>query len=123
MNGYLCDNMSSKRITFASKIGLVAAAAGSAVGLGNIWRFPSQTADGGGALFIILYIGCILFFGIPLMMAEFIIGRSGRANASRSFQKLAPNTAWKWVGRMGVLTGLLIMGFYAGITRSHVQYA
>ena len=104
--------MNKKRIKFASKLGLVAAAAGSAVGLGNIWRFPSQAADGGGALFIFLYIGCILFFGIPLMMGEFILGRSGRANASGAFQKLAPGTSWKWVGRLGVLTGFLIMGFY-----------
>lgn len=122
MNGYLCDNMSSKRITFASKLGLIAAAAGSSVGLGNIWRFPSQAADGGGALFIFLYIGCILFFGIPLMMAEFIIGRSGRANASGSFQKLAPNTSWKWVGRMGVLTGFFIMGFYMVVCGWTMEY-
>lgn len=104
--------MSNKRIKFASKLGLVAAAAGSAVGLGNIWRFPSQAADGGGALFIFVYIGCIIFFGVPLMMGEFLIGRSGRANASGSFQKLAPGTSWKWVGRLGVLTGFLILGFY-----------
>ena len=104
--------MDNKRIKFASKLGIVAAAAGSAVGLGNIWRFPSQAADGGGALFIFLYIGCILFFGIPLMMGEFIIGRAGRANPSRSFEKLAPNTSWKWVGLLGVITGFLILGFY-----------
>ena len=104
--------MDNKRIKFASKLGIVAAAAGSAVGLGNIWRFPSQAADGGGALFIFLYIGCILFFGIPLMMGEFIIGRAGRANPSRSFEKLAPNRSWKWVGLLGVITGFLILGFY-----------
>ncbi|HTN68738.1 MAG TPA: sodium-dependent transporter [Dysgonamonadaceae bacterium] len=104
--------MNKKRITFVSKLGIVAAAAGSAVGLGNIWRFPSQAADGGGALFIFLYIGCILFFGIPLMMGEFLIGRSGRANPSGSFEKLAPETSWKWVGRLGILTAFLILGFY-----------
>ncbi len=104
--------MTEKRVTFASKIGIVAAAAGSAVGLGNIWRFPSQTADSGGALFILVYIGCILFFGIPLMMSEFIIGRGSRANSAGAFHKLAPGTQWKWVGRLGVLTGFVIMGFY-----------
>lgn len=104
--------MNEKRITFASKIGVVAAAAGSAVGLGNIWRFPSQTADGGGAIFILVYLGCILFFGIPLMVSEFIIGRSSRANTAGAFHKLAPGTSWKWVGRLGVLTGFVIMGFY-----------
>ena len=104
--------MTYKRVTFASKIGVVAAAAGSAVGLGNIWRFPSQAADGGGAIFIFVYIACILFFGIPVMMSEFIIGRSARANTAGAFHKLAPGTPWKWVGRLGVLTGFLIMGFY-----------
>ena len=104
--------MNGKRITFASKIGVIAAAAGSAVGLGNIWRFPSQTADGGGAIFILVYIGCILFFGIPLMVSEFIVGRSSQANTAGAFHKLAPGTPWKWVGRLGVLTGFIIMGFY-----------
>lgn len=104
--------MADKRVTFASKIGVVAAAAGSAVGLGNIWRFPSQAADGGGAIFIFVYIACILFFGIPVMMSEFIIGRSAKANTAGAFHKLAPGTPWKWVGRLGVLTGFLIMGFY-----------
>ena len=104
--------MADKRVTFASKIGVVAAAAGSAVGLGNIWRFPSQTADGGGAIFIFIYIACILFFGIPVMMSEFIIGRSARSNTAGAFHIHAPGTSWKWVGRMGVLTGFVIMGFY-----------
>ena len=114
--------MSKKRIKFASKLGLIAAAAGSAVGLGNVWRFPSQVADGGGALFILVYIGCILFFGIPLMMGEFIIGRSGRANASGSFQKLAPDTSWKWVGRLGILTAFLILGFYMVVCAWTMEY-
>lgn len=104
--------MTYKRVTFASKIGVVAAAAGSAVGLGNMWRFPSQAADGGGAIFIFVYIACILFFGIPVMMSEFIIGRSARVNTAGAFRKLAPGTPWKWVGRLGVLTGFLILGFY-----------
>lgn len=95
-----------------SRIGVVAAAAGSAVGLGNIWRFPSQTADGGGALFILVYVGCILFFGIPLMVSEFMVGRTSRANTAGAYHQLAPGTQWKWVGRLGVLTGFIIMGFY-----------
>ena len=114
--------MSKKRIKFASKLGLIAAAAGSAVGLGNIWRFPSQVADGGGALFILLYIGCILFFGIPLMLGEFIIGRSGRANASGSFDKIAPGSSWKWVGRLGILTAFLILGFYMVVCGWTMEY-
>ena len=114
--------MNKKRITFASKLGIVAAAAGSAVGLGNIWRFPSETADGGGALFIFLYIACIAFFGIPLMMGEFLIGRAGRANASRSFENIAPGTQWKWVGRLGIITGFLILGFYMVVCGWTLEY-
>ena len=114
--------MNEKRSTFGSKLGMVAAAAGSAVGLGNIWRFPSETADGGGAIFIIVYIACILFFGIPLMVAEFLIGRSSKANASGAFDKLAPGTQWKWVGRLGVLTGFIILGFYMVVCGWTVDY-
>lgn len=104
--------MNKNRVTFASKIGMIAAAAGSAVGLGNIWRFPSQTADGGGAIFILVYIGCILFFGIPVMVAEFTIGKASRANAAGAFHILSPGTQWKWIGRLGILAGFVIMGFY-----------
>lgn len=100
------------RSTFGSKIGMVAAATGSAVGLGNIWRFPSQTADGGGAIFLLVYLVCILFFGIPLMVAEFSIGRASRSNSAGAFGVLAPGTPWRWVGRLGVFTGFVIMGFY-----------
>src|SRR5690554_2838873 len=114
--------MKEKRSTFRSKLGMVAAAAGSAVGLGNIWRFPSETADGGGAIFIIIYLACILFFGIPLMMAEFLIGRSSKANAAGAFKKLAPGTPWKWVGRLGVLTGFIILGFYMVVCGWTVDY-
>lgn len=104
--------MNKNRVTFASKLGMIAAAAGSAVGLGNIWRFPSQTADGGGAIFIFVYLGCILFFGIPVMVAEFAIGKSSRANAAGAFNILAPKTQWKWIGRLGILTVFVILGFY-----------
>lgn len=114
--------MSENRVSFGSKLGMVVAAAGSAVGLGNIWRFPSEAADGGGAFFIFLYIACILFFGIPLMLAEFLIGRSSKANAAGAFSKLAPGTHWKWVGRLGVLTGFIILGFYMVVCGWTVDY-
>ncbi len=114
------------RATFGSKIGTILAAAGSAVGLGNIWRFPYQVGNDGGALFILLYIACIIFFGIPVMVAEFSIGRRSRSNTAGAYQKLAPGTAWKWVGRWGVLTGFLILGYYnvvAGWTLEYVYAA
>jgi NSS family neurotransmitter:Na+ symporter len=114
--------MNKNRVTFASKLGMIAAAAGSAVGLGNIWRFPSQTADGGGAIFILLYLACILFFGIPVMIAEFTIGKSSRANASGAFDALAPKTQWKWIGRLGILTGFVILGFYMVVCGWTISY-
>lgn len=114
--------MNKNRVTFASKLGMIAAAAGSAVGLGNIWRFPSQTADGGGAIFILVYLGCILFFGIPVMIAEFIIGKSSRANAAGAFSILAPKTQWKWVGRFGILPEFVILGFYMVVCGWTISY-
>ena len=101
-----------KRANFGSKLGVILASAGSAVGLGNIWRFPYETGENGGAAFIIIYIGCVLFMGIPIMVAEFLIGRRSRANTAGAYQRLAPGTPWKWVGRMGVLAGFLILSYY-----------
>ena len=110
------------RANFGSKIGAILAAAGSAVGLGNIWRFPYQTGNDGGAAFILIYIGCILFFGIPVMIAEFTIGRHSRSNTARAYQILAPGTQWKWVGRWGVLTGFLILSYYAVVAGWTLEY-
>lgn len=97
----------SDRANFGSKLGVILASAGSAVGLGNIWRFPFETGNHGGAAFILVYLVCVLILGIPIMIAEFLIGRRSRANTARAYQKLAPGTHWRWVGRMGVLAGFL----------------
>lgn len=97
----------SDRANFGSKLGVILASAGSAVGLGNIWRFPFETGNHGGAAFIFVYLVCVLILGIPIMIAEFLIGRRSRANTARAYQKLAPGTHWRWVGRMGVLAGFL----------------
>lgn len=101
-----------KRANFGSKLGVILASAGSAVGLGNIWRFPFETGENGGAAFIIIYLGCVLLMGIPIMVAEFLIGRRSRSNTAGAYQRLAPGTPWKWVGRMGVLAGFLILSYY-----------
>lgn len=106
----------NNRANFGSKLGAILAAAGSAVGLGNIWRFPYEAGEHGGAAFILVYIGCVLLFGVPIMIAEFSIGRRSRANTARAYQNLAPGTPWRWVGRMGVLTGFLILGYYAVVS-------
>lgn len=102
-----------ERANFGSKLGVILASAGSAVGLGNIWRFPYETGNHGGAAFILIYLGCVLVLGIPIMVAEFLIGRHSRANTAGAYQKLAPGTRWRWLGRMGVLTGFLILCYYS----------
>ena len=93
----------NERANFGSKIGIILASAGSAVGLGNIWRFPYLTGEDGGAAFILVYICCVLFLGIPAMVAEFVVGRHSRANTGQAYDVLAPGTPWKLVGLMGVL--------------------
>lgn len=103
----------NNRANFGSKLGVVLASAGSAVGLGNIWRFPFETGNHGGAAFILIYLACVLLLGAPIMIAEFLIGRRSRSNTAGAYQKLAPGTHWRWVGRMGVLAGFLILGYYS----------
>lgn len=90
--------------------------------MGNIWRFPFETGNHGGAAFILIYLGCVLFFGIPIMVAEFSIGRHSRANTAGAYQKLAPGTHWRWVGRMGVLAGFLILGYYSVVAGWTLEY-
>jgi len=101
-----------ERETFGSKIGAVLAAAGSAVGLGNIWRFPIETGQNGGAAFIIIYIVCIVLLGLPIMISEFLIGRHTHANTAGAYRIVSNGSPWKWVGRLGVFTGWFIMCYY-----------
>lgn len=110
------------RVNFGSKLGAILAAAGSAVGLGNIWRFPYEAGNHGGAAFILIYLGCVFLFGLPIMMSEFIIGRHSKASTGESYKTLAPRTQWKWVGYLGVLTGFLILGYYAVVAGWTLEY-
>ena len=114
--------MTETRAHFGSKIGVILATAGSAVGLGNIWRFPYMAGENGGAAFIILYIACILVLCIPCMVSEFIIGRHGASNTARAYTRLANGSAWKWVGYLEVLTGFLITGYYAVVSGWCLNY-
>ena len=84
----------SDKAKFGSKIGLIAATVGSAVGLGNVWRFPAVTQENGGAAFLLIYLGCVFILGIPVMLAEFSLGRSGGSDAVGVFRKLSPGTKW-----------------------------
>ncbi len=101
-----------ERAMFATRLGAVAAAVGSAVGLGNIWRFPYETGQNGGAAFLLIYLCAVALLGVPLLIAEFTIGRSAHSNVARAFKKLAPGTPWYWVGVMGMLVSVIILGFY-----------
>ncbi|MDN0023452.1 sodium-dependent transporter [Leyella lascolaii] len=114
--------MSNDRAKFGSRFGLILATAGSAVGLGNIWRFPYMTGNNGGAAFILVYIGCVLLLGIPCMVSEFVIGREGASNTARAYTRLSNGTAWKYIGFMGVVTGFMITGYYAVVSGWCLQY-
>jgi NSS family neurotransmitter:Na+ symporter len=112
----------TERGNFGSKLGMVLATAGSAVGLGNIWRFPYMTGQNGGAAFLLMYIGCILLLGVPGMISEFIVGRHAQANAARAYDKLSEGRPWKLVGHLGILTSTIILGFYAVVAGWCLQY-
>lgn len=100
------------RHNFGSKIGAVLASAGSAVGLGNVWRFPTEVGNNGGAAFIFVYLLCIAFIGIPVMMSEFLIGRHTHANTISAFAKLAPGKWWRIEGVAGVFVAFMILSYY-----------
>ena len=111
-----------KRTNFGSRLGVILATAGSAVGLGNVWRFPYMTGENGGAVFIMIYVVCVLLLGIPCMISEFIVGRHGQANTARAFSNVAGGGPWSFIGYMGVLTGFLITGYYAVVAGWCMQY-
>lgn len=112
----------TNRANFGSRLGVVLATAGSAVGLGNVWRFPYMTGNDGGAAFILIYIACVLFLGIPGMIAEFAVGRNSAANAARSYRKLSKRRYWGVTGYMGVFTSMMILGFYAVVAGWCLHY-
>jgi len=112
----------SKRDSFGSKIGVIAATAGSAIGLGNIWRFPYVTGENGGGAFLFVYLAFILAIGIPVMLSEFVIGRSAQLNPYGAFKKLAPGKPWFLIGIMGVGAAFMIMAFYAAVAGWTLEY-
>lgn len=110
------------RDTFSSKFGVIAAAAGSAVGLGNIWKFPYIAGIYGGAAFLFVYLAFIVAIGFPVMLSELIIGRSSKRNAFGAFKVLAPGTLWRYVGILGVSAAFLILSFYGVVAGWSLQY-
>lgn len=107
---------------FGSKIGLIAATVGSAVGLGNIWRFPAEAQANGGGAFLIVYLGCILLLGIPVMLGELVIGRNGRTDAIGAYRVAAPRTRWWIVGLIGIIASYMILCFYSVVTGWTLEY-
>ena len=101
------------RGSWSGFIGFALAAMGSAVGLGNVWRFPYITGKYGGGAFVLVYIGCVLIVGVPIMLVEFLIGRKAQRNAVGAFRALRPRSPWVLTGWLGVLTGFVILSYYS----------
>lgn len=107
---------------FGTKIGLIAATVGSAVGLGNIWRFPAETQNNGGAAFLLQYVVCVLVLGIPVMLAEFSLGRGGKSDAVGVFRNLTSGSKWWIVGLFAVLASYLVLSYYMVVAGWTLEY-
>ena len=107
---------------FSSKLGVILAAAGSAIGLGNIWKFPYVAGENGGGAFLIVYLICVLVFGMPLLMTEFLIGKNSRKSAYSAFRVISGNNRWQWLSWWTILAVYVLMGFYFVVTGWCVNY-
>ena len=114
--------MKENRAQFATRLGVIATTVGSAVGLGNIWRFPYETGVHGGGAFLLIYVGFIFIIGVPVICAEFIMGRSTRSNIFGAFRALHGRPQWAWIGYMGILASILILSFYSVVAGWTVEY-
>ena len=114
--------MQQSREVWGSKVGFILAAAGSAIGLGNIWKFPYITGENGGASFVLVYLICIAVIGLPVLIAEILIGRTTQRNPVGAFYKLSNSKLWAVIGGMGVIAGFLILSFYAIIAGWSIGY-
>jgi len=115
--------MNNQREQWGSKLGFILAASGSAVGIGNIWKFPHMAGQNGGAAFTIVYLICILIVGLSIVIGEFVIGRSTQLSPVGAFEKLAPKTNWKWLGFLGVGSAFVILSFYGVVGGWIMKYA
>lgn len=112
----------SKRVGFATRLGAIAAAVGSAVGLGNIWRFPYEAGVNGGGAFILVYIACILVMGIPVILSEFVIGRSTHSNMKSALLKLSPGKKYYLFTYLCILGSFVVIGFYSVVCGWIIEY-
>ena len=108
--------------TFATKIGVIAATVGSAVGLGNVWRFPSLAQENGGAAFLVVYLLSMLIMGIPVMLAETSLGRAGRSDSVGVFRRLTPGRRWWIVGVVGIVASYIILSYYMVVAGWTLEY-
>ena len=107
---------------FGSKLGLIAATVGSAVGLGNVWRFPAEAQANGGAAFLIIYIACVFILGVPVMVSEFALGRAGRSDAIGSFKNIGAAKPWWAVGALAICASYMILCFYMVVAGWTIEY-
>lgn len=112
----------AKKVKFGSRIGLIAATVGSAVGLGNVWRFPAEAQANGGAAFLLLYVMCVCLLGIPVMVVEFSLGRGTQSDAVGAFRRLAPKKKWWLTGALAILASYLILSFYMVVAGWTLEY-
>ena len=111
-----------QRENFGSRFGVLVAMAGSAIGLGNLWRFPYMVGEYGGAAFIFVYIICFFLLCLPILIAEVTVGRRSRTNAFRAFEVLAPGSRWKWAGVLMVATPVIVVSYYSVIGGWSIEY-
>ena len=106
--------MDNSRAQWGSKLGFILAAAGSAIGLGNIWKFPGRAFEGGGGTYVLIYLCMVIFLGAPLMLTELSIGRASQANVVGAFRNLG-HKRWSWVGWVGVIGAFIITCYYSHV--------
>ncbi len=114
--------MSKEREKFGSSVAVMLAMAGSAIGLGNIWRFPYMVGQNGGAAFILVYLFCVLFLSLPIFISESVIGRAAQAGTVGALRKLAPGTRWRLMGMLIVVTPLVLLSYYSVVGGWSVGY-
>lgn len=114
--------MANEKSKFTSKLGVIAATVGSAIGLGNIWRFPAETQNNGGAAFLFIYVLCIFILGIPVMLAELSLGRAGQSDSVGNFKRLTPKSKWWVAGTVGLLASYIILSFYMVVAGWTLEY-
>lgn len=114
--------MINKREQWGSKLGFILAASGSAVGIGNIWKYPHMAGQNGGAAFTFVYLICIFIVGLSIVIAELVIGRKTQLSPVGAFELLAPKTSWKWVGFLGVASAFVILSFYGVVGGWIIKY-